>query len=295
MYVKEDLHWELLNSYIILGGIDMSNTINVGGMTGYYNSFIQSVNRKNTATKTTTSSNQDGAVTGKVDFMSAIDSKTEVLSADEVKRTEQTEEISTKDMTLEEYKKYIYDTISSFSWCSDKMGDNYSINISDEGFKAMQNDPEYEKWVLNDLKTAFATPLPGWVRAMGGKDYVVVHYGATKEECSCTGWSIGYQGGNGDKIWEAKSRGSFWSKRGEDVNNQKRQEKKLAEKKRMEKDRLEEAMEKRKAYSNYLMRNSTTKSYNDIEFIDKFSDSVEMKGKSVISAYEANLSYIENI
>ena len=54
-------------------------------------------------------------------------------------------------------------------------------------------------------------------------------------------------------------------------------------------------MEKRKAYSNYLMRNSTTKSYNDIEFIDKFSDSVEMKGKSVISAYEANLSYIENI
>ena len=195
--------------------------------------------------------------------------------------------VSTKDMTLEEYKKYIYDTISSFSWCSDKMGDNYSINISDEGFKAMQNDPEYEKWVLNDLKTAFATPLPGWVRAMGGKDYVVVHYGATKEECSCTGWSIGYQGGNGDKIWEQRSEGSFWTKRGEQKKIQDRIDKRVAEKKELEEKWMQEVAEKRKAYTDFLNGKTSLKTNSVSEFNDLFSMPTDPKVAGILSAYEA--------
>ena len=80
------------------------------------------------------------------------------------------------------------------------MGDCISINISENGFKAMQSDPEYEKWVLQDIQNGFSTPLPGWVRAIGGTDFVVANYGATKEECSCTSWSMGYQNGTGDKV-----------------------------------------------------------------------------------------------
>ena len=36
---------EFINPYIIRGGIDMNNMINVGGMMGYYNNYIQAVNR----------------------------------------------------------------------------------------------------------------------------------------------------------------------------------------------------------------------------------------------------------
>lgn len=87
-----------------------------------------------------------------------------------------------KDMTLEEYKNYIHDKISEFSLHLDLMGDSISIHISDDGFKAMQNDPEYEKWVLQDIKTGVATPLPSWCRAMSGNQYIVANYGETREE-----------------------------------------------------------------------------------------------------------------
>lgn len=34
-------------------------------------------------------------------------------------------------------------------------------------------------------------------------------------ECNCISWSMAYQGGTGDKVWGARSKGSFWTKRGE--------------------------------------------------------------------------------
>ena len=259
----------------------MSNTINVNGMTSYYSSFIKSVTSQTSVDKG--SKINSGTVTGEKDsFISTLSSKVETAST-----IEGTTAVSTKDMTLEEYKNYIHETISSFSVCPDKMGDFYSINISDDGFRAMQNDPEYEKWVLDGLKTAFATPLPGWVRAMGGKDYVVVNYGATKEECSCTGWSIGYQGGTGDKVWEAQSKGSFWTKRGEQKKVQEKIDKKVAEKKELEEKWLQEAAEKRRAYTDFLNGKISLKTNSVSEFNDLFSMPTDPKVAGILSAYKA--------
>ena len=192
-----------------------------------------------------------------------------------------------KDMTLEEYKNYIHETISSFPVCSDKMGDYFSINISDDGFKAMQNDPEYEKWVLDDLKSAFATPMPGWARAIGGTKYQVVNYGATKEECHSTSWWTGYQNGTGDKVWGAQSKGSFWTKRGEQKKIQERIDKKAAEKKELEEKWLREAAEKRRAYTDFLNGKTSLKTNSISEFNDFFQMPTDPKVAGILSAYEA--------
>ena len=192
-----------------------------------------------------------------------------------------------KDMTLEEYKNHIHETISSFSLCSDRMGDCISINISENGFKAMQSDPEYEKWVLQDIQNGFSTPLPGWVRAIGGTDFVVANYGATKEECSCTSWSMGYQNGIGDKVWEAQSKGSFWTKRGEQKKIQDRIDKRVAEKKELEEKWLQEAFEKRQAYTDFLNGKTSLKTNSISEFNDFFQMPSNPKVAGILSAYEA--------
>lgn len=265
----------------------MSNTINVNGMTEYYNSFIQTVTKKSAATKTAINGTKDVAVSSKSAYSSVVESKVEVSSVSSLHKTEQTEAISTKDMTLEEYKQYISDKISSFPFCADAMNDSYSINISDEGFRAMQNDPEYEKWVLDDLRTAFSTPMPGWTRKIGGTKYQVVHYGATKEECHSTSWWTGYQGGNGANIWESQSKESFWSKRGGQKRIQEQIDKKSAKKKELEKKWLEESAEKRQACIDYLnskamSRTNSLSNINDIFFV-----STDSKISGILSAYEA--------
>lgn len=259
----------------------MSNTINVNGMTSYYSSFIKSVTSQTLVDKGSTISN--GAVTGEKDsFISTLSSKVETAGAVEGVTT-----VSTKDMTLEEYKNYIHETISSFPLCSDRMGDCISINISENGFKAMQSDPEYEKWVLQDIQNGFSTPLPGWVRAIGGTDFVVANYGATKEECSCTSWSMGYQNGTGDKVWGAQSKGSFWTKRGEQKRIQERIDKKAAEKKELEEKWLQEAVEKRQAYTDFLNGKTSLKTNSISEFNDFFQMPTDPKVAGILSAYEA--------
>ena len=258
----------------------MNNTINTNGMTSYYNSFIKSVTSQTSVDKGSKSSS--GTVTGEKDsFISTLSSKVETAGAVEGATT-----VSTKDMTLEEYKNYIHETISSFPLCPDKMGDYYSISISDNGFKAMQNDHEYEKWVLDDLKTAFATPMPGWARAIGGTKYQVVHYGATKEECHSTSWWTGYQNGTGDKVWEAQSKGSFWTKRGEQKKNQDRIDKKAAEKKELSEKWLQEAVEKRKAYTDFLNGKASLRTNSISEFSDYFQMPSDPKVAWILSAYE---------
>ena len=192
-----------------------------------------------------------------------------------------------KGMTLEEYKNYIHDEISSFKWHTDNLGDSCSVDISDEGFKAMQNDPEYERWVLEDLKTAFATPMPGWTRSIGGTKYQVVHYGVTKEECHSTSWWSGYQNGTGDKVWEAQSKGSFWTKRADRKNIQDRIDKKAAENKKLEEKWLQVAAEKRQAYTDFLNGKISLKTNSISEFNDFFQMPSDPKVAGILSAYEA--------
>ena len=87
---------------------------------------------------------------------------------------------SAADMTMEEYKQYIYDKILRMPVDPSQIQDAVSIQISEEGFAAMKADPEYEKWVLDTIRRDLGAYNP-WGR-MGESTYRSHYFGATKKE-----------------------------------------------------------------------------------------------------------------
>lgn len=87
---------------------------------------------------------------------------------------------SAADMTMEEYKQYIYDKILRMPVDPSQIQDAVSIQISEEGFAAMKADPEYEKWVLDTIRRDLGAYNP-WGR-MGESTYRSHYFGATKQE-----------------------------------------------------------------------------------------------------------------
>lgn len=61
-------------------------------------------------------------------------------------------------MTLGQYKKYISGRISAISIDPSRALDSLSVKISDAGFQAMKDDPDYEEWVLKTLENAWSIP-----------------------------------------------------------------------------------------------------------------------------------------
>lgn len=266
----------------------MSNTINIGGMSSYYNSFIQSVTTKKTS-RQETSAVQNTDTNGEDAFVSTIKSKMEVSEFVEIQGMKETTAVSTKDMSMEEYKQYISDKISSFPFHPSQASESYSINISDAGFEAMKNDPEYEKWVLDDLRTCFATPVPSWYQAMGGPStYTIFNYGASKEEFSGQKFPVGVQGNKGR--FDSNADNGFWSKRADNKEIQKRMDEKLIERKQQQKELMEEYIEERIMHQKEMSQWMNTMHYKKSENGNlSFSNmEIPMQHSIASAAYEAN-------
>ncbi len=197
----------------------MSSTINVNYMTRTYSNFLKGYEAKNG------SQAQPSSFSDRVAEKSAESQK--------VSETGKAGAVSTKDMTMEEYKQYIHDKISQIPMHPSRMQESISINISEAGFEAMKNDPEYETWVLNDLRTGWAQP-DRWAGVCGGA-YSAIYYGATKEECHAEMWSAGYQNGSGKSLFDGKAKDSFWERRAEQKKRIEAQVKEQQEKKRIQK------------------------------------------------------------
>ena len=116
----------------------MNNTINVNYMTRTYSNFLKNNEAKG----------------GKAESPSFCDRVVE--KSQNVSETGKAGAVSTKDMTMDEYKQYIHEKISQIPMHPTRMSENISIHISEAGFEAMKNDPEYEAWVLNDLRAGWA-------------------------------------------------------------------------------------------------------------------------------------------
>ena len=115
------------------------------------------------------------------------------------------------DMSMEAYQQMIREKISQMSLSFTRQMEAISIQISDAAFERMKSDPDYEAWVLKDLREAFSQSNP-WVAATGG-GYSVFYIGETKEQCHAEGWYPGYMGNQGAAIFEDKAKGSFWEQR----------------------------------------------------------------------------------
>lgn len=105
---------------------------------------------------------------------------------------------SKEEMTLDEYKQYICNTVSSLP-VSDSMKACSSgvLIFKEEAFESMKNNPEYEKEVIGMLREGFSTQLPGYAPNVG---YQVI--GKTSEECYGAAipvknysWLLGLQSG----------------------------------------------------------------------------------------------------
>lgn len=167
--------------------------------------------------------------------------------------------VSTKDMTMEEYKAYIYDEISKLPVSASQMSTSFSIHISEKGFEAMKNDPDYEKWVLNKLKDDFAVNDP-WSSRCGGS-YTVHYFGATKEEYQGIGWYEGYNNGNGQKEFDSKSKNSFYVKKSKTQDLNGIWEEKLLERERQQELRDKEYFQHKRLTEYWNKRQSAAASY----------------------------------
>ena len=103
----------------------MSNTIYISTQTAYMKAFAESIAPKSTGS----------------DFAAALDNCMNEQSPDD-------------------YKAYIKDRISSLVLHPSQLGDTYAVSISDAGYREMQANPEYEKWVLDQIHSAFSAAVP---------------------------------------------------------------------------------------------------------------------------------------
>ncbi len=133
----------------------------------------------------------------------------------EVPGTSKPEDVSSpgKDMTLEEYKQYLYKQISQIPIHPTRSQESRSITITDAGFQALKNDPSYEAWVLNDIKTSWAQP-DQWAASCGGS-FSTLRYGAIREERRASSWYPNGLDGSAERIFQVSSQDSFWKTRGQ--------------------------------------------------------------------------------
>lgn len=94
---------------------------------------------------------------------------------------------SAADMSMTEYQLYIESKISKIMSGSHHRGGYTAVFISDEGYVAMKNDPEYEKWVLDLIKQS--TYQNGCMHGNDEKHYSAHFIGASKEETRSEYWS----------------------------------------------------------------------------------------------------------
>lgn len=241
----------------------MSNTINVNYMTRSYDALSAGYAAKNTAKEET--------FTDKVE-----EKRAEAVDAAKIKEAEA---VAKREMTLEEYKQYIHNEISRMPLHPSQLSSSISVHISEEGFKAMQEDPEYEKWVLDTLRQDFAFNDP-WAGMCGGH-YTVHYFGATKEEYHGHSWYPEYQNGNGSKLYNEKSKGSFWQRRTENRRQAERQYEKELEKKARDRKLAHERAQKR-----YYEQMLSNRAYDSRM---RQTGSIEKQLQAASGAYDSNV------
>ncbi len=256
---------------------DMGNTINV-------NYTSQITNRYTSLFSKSVQSNKDQRTMADA-ISKAVSRKTE-----NVAETEEVKTVSRENMSMDEYKQHIYDQIASFPVAANRYKDSFSVSISDAGFEAMKNDPEYENWVLDRLQREFAYPAPAWYVAMGAPaGYHTFSFGATKEELECHGFMAEFKGGQGQSIFDAHADKSFWSKRGETHKAMLEQSRKSATEKKL-KDRAyaEKVMKERLQHQQLLQDFLSSRFFSNQQTANSGVSITAASYSSAIALYEAN-------
>ncbi len=176
---------------------------------------------------------------------------------------------STKELSeaeeMEIFKKEFYAEIDKIP--KDRTIANVAINISEEAFKNMKDDPEYREKVLSLIKrdmTGSVAPAPDCS--------LVITIGATSKDYRADGWSV-----NNDSEFYARSQNSFYKK----TSNKKDSQKELLEEyleKRVQVKKQQQEMLNEKIAKQEQERSRLLQSWNNERLLSKASN-----------AYEANV------
>ena len=114
-------------------------------------------------------------------------------------------EKSKDEMSLDEYKQWVMNQISQFpvsGWVRSTFSSG-SIVIKEEAFERMKNDPEYENYVLNRVRSAYSVQgLP-----VGSNNVSFDVIGASPEECYGYAGPVGKSGSETAKEVNANGMG----------------------------------------------------------------------------------------
>ena len=187
-----------------------------------------------------------------------------------------------EEMTTDEYKQYFMNEMSKMpvsSWFRSSFSSG-SLVIKEEAFERMKNDPEYEKYVLNRIRSMYSvSSLP-----VGPNNVCYEVIGASPEEC------YGYAGPVGGSSSNfAGNEESWWEKR------HKRMEELMEE---QEKEAVKKAQARRAAaQENYLKSQMASRQRQQAflaEGIQNGDDAAAFQTAGVsalaATAYEENIS-----
>ena len=151
------------------------------------------------------------------------------------------------EQSLDDYKAYIKDRVSSLVLHPTQFGDNYAVSISDAGYRAMQADPQYEKWVLDQIQGAFSAETPSWLRQLSGNQYHTLQFGSKPEHFRVEQ----YSSGEGKLTKEEKE--EYWKQLKEIRDKRREKYEKMLRKKRIALARAQElSLERRLAFASMI-------------------------------------------
>ena len=103
-----------------------------------------------------------------------------------------------------QYRVHIEEMIRAMPVHKSRLGDNFRIDISDAGYEAMQNDPSYEEFVLDTVRTELSAPaLPS-----AGSATVILQFGEDPSRLRKHAFSAG-----DDFFHVIEEDKSFWEER----------------------------------------------------------------------------------
>lgn len=160
-------------------------------------------------------------------------------SSERAEAAEKVEAAFRDNMSLDEYKQYIYEKISRIPMHPSQMMRSVCVHISDADFEAMKKDPEYERWVLDVLRKDFSYQDP-WAD-VAGESFAVHRFGATRQEYRGDSWYLGFRGGRGGILYDEEAEESFWEKRCKRFKKYMKQCQEAAKEKQIQKRVIQEA------------------------------------------------------
>lgn len=195
-----------------------------------------------------------------------------------------TEAKEKKDMSLAEYTWYIDRQISQMARRGYSRGNSVFVYISEEGYRAMQADPEYEAWVLSSIRDSYQ-----FCRGMGGHDgYHSAHFfGASKEEYRGQSWHSGCSKCEQERRREQK----LLRKKRLKALLKKRQEQKWLEKQRLEKLRLERLRLEKAVYKKLIVKDGQNRKRLEEEYREEAL--ARREAASAFRIYQALARYNE--